>query len=396
MMKNIKLRKVFAIVAIAAMAFVSMPVNTIKATVCALQLSGPSSKVVEEGGSVSFKLTFSGDVADISLRDSSVALVGFTAKKTFSGTGNVRTLTLSNIKGTGSGKYIKVAGGIALSKTGNGSNPVNSSMFTVNPSDSEAPKLTISNPQPSKVYLGGTVTYVLKFTDNVGVVDISARKSCISLVGFTADVKISGTGNAQRTVTLSNIQGTIGGNKYIKVAGGVALDAKGNGSNAANSSAFTIAQRDDEPPVLKITGPDNQKVYAGGTVTYVLNFTDNIGVVDISARNSCISLVGFTADIKISGTGNAQRTVTLSNIQGTVGGNKYIKVAGGVALDAMGNGSNPADSNPFEIIEKAKEPDKTPDNPTPDDPTPDDPKPVDPKPEKPSDWRENPNTGVNI
>ena len=161
MMKNIKLRKVFAIVAIAAMAFVSMPVNTIKATVCALQLSGPSSKVVEEGGSVSFKLTFSGDVADISLRDSSVALVGFTAKKTFSGTGNVRTLTLSNIKGTGSGKYIKVAGGIALSRTGNGSNPVNSSMFTVNPSDSEAPKLTISNPQPSKVYLGGTVTYVL-------------------------------------------------------------------------------------------------------------------------------------------------------------------------------------------------------------------------------------------
>ena len=50
--------------------------------------------------------------------------------------------------------------------------------------------------------------------------------------------------------------------------------------------------------------------------------------------------------------------------------------------------ANAATSKAFVIAKKS--------TPTPADPKPTDPKPVDPKPEKPSDWRENPNTGVNI
>ena len=391
MVKNIKLRKVFALLAIFAMTFVTMPFSSVNATVCALQISAPSSTEVEEGGSITFKLTFSGDVANISLRDSAIKLEGFTATKTFSGTGNVRMVTLSNIQGVGAGKYIRVAGGVAITSTGNGSNAVNSSVFTVKSKDSEAPKLVISAPSSTTVFAGEKVSYTLKFTDNVGIANISLRNSAIKLEGFTADIEISGSDNAQRVVTLSNIQGTVGAGKYIKVAGGVALDAKGNGSNAANSQAFTIAQKDDVAPVLKIEGPDNKTVYEGGTVTYKLNFTDNIAVVNISMRESAIKLEGFTADIKISGSDNAQRIVTLSNIQGTVGAGKYIKVAGGIALDAMGNGSNAADSDVFTIAKKAEE-----EKPDPVKPDPVKPDPVKPDPVKPSDWKENPNTGIDF
>ena len=388
MMKNIKLRKVFAIIALFAMALTIVPVSGIQAAPCALIVSAPSTKTVDEGGSVSFTFTFGGDIADISLRDSAIKLVGFTANKTFAGTGNVRTVTLSNIQGTGEGKYIKVAGGIAISSDGKGSNAVNSGIFTVNAKDTVAPTLTISDPSKATVKAGETVSYTLNFADNVAVVDLSVRNTGIKLEGFKADVSISGEGNAQRTVTLSNIQGEVGGNKYIRVAGGMALDAKGNGSNAANSKAFTIVSSDDVAPVLSIVGPNLGKIYAGETVSYVLNFTDNIAVVDLSVRESGIKLVGFTADIKITGEGNAQRTVTLSNVQGEVGGNKYIKVAGGMALDAKGNGSNAADSQSFEVIAKPVE--------QPTEPT----KPVDPvdppAPEKPADWKDNPNTGINI
>ena len=55
--------------------------------------------------------------------------------------------------------------------------------------------------------------------------------------------------------------------------------------------------------------------------------------------------------------------------------------------------ANAATSKAFVIAKKST---PTPADPKPTDPKPVDPKPVDPKPEKPSDWRENPNTGVNI
>lgn len=379
MIKNLKLKKAFSIVALVAMALTLVPVSSISAaeSQVALQVVAPSNREVTEGGSISFTLNFVGNVANISLRQSAIKLEGFTANVTFSGTGNTRVVTLSNIQGTGEGKFIRIAGGIALDPMGNGSNSANSAVFTVKSADKVAPTLTISAPSKAQVYAGESVSYNLTFADNVGIVNLSLRNSAIKLEGFTADISLSGEGN-NRVVTLSNIQGTVGGNKYIRVAGGIALDAMGNGSNAANSQAFTIAEKtkDTVAPVLKITGPNLGQVYAGEKVSYVLNFSDDVAVVNLDLRKSAIKLEGFTADIEISGEGLAQRIVTLSNIQGSIGGNKYIKVAGGVALDAMGNGSNAADSNPFEIVEKPSVPD------------------TQPEPIKPSDWKENPDTGI--
>lgn len=287
MMKNIKLRKVFAIVAIAAMAFVSMPVNMVKAALPALSVSALSTKTVKEGGSITFTLSYSGDIRKISLKESDIGLDGFTANKKITVSGNNRIVTLSNIKST------------------------------------------------STVYTG----------------------------------------------------------KVVRVAGGTAIDNDFNMANAVTSKAFTIIKKKSQAPVLTISDPNPAQVYAGGTVTYTLTYTDDIGIRKISLKESDLGLNGFTATKKVVINSNNTATVTLSNIQGEVGGNKTLYVAGGTAIDDDFNMANAATSKAFVIAKKST---PTPADPKPTDPKPVDPKPVDPKPEKPSDWRENPNTGVNI
>ena len=153
--------------------------------------------------------------------------------------------------------------------------------------------------------------------------------------------------------------------------------------NAINTVAFTILPNDTVSPVLTISEPNPAQVYAGGTVTYTLTYTDNVGIRKISLKESDLGLNGFTATKKVVINSNNTATVTLSNIQGEVGGNKTLYVAGGTAIDDDFNMANAATSKAFVIAKKST-------------PTPADPKPADPKPEKPSDWRENPNTGVNI
>lgn len=244
MVKINRMKKIFAAFSILAFVIMAMPIaNIVEAGPVDLGISAPSSYNVKEGDSVSFVLTLYGDIADVEVRNSSIELVGFTANKVITGSGNSRTVTLTNVQGVGTGKYIRVAGGIGMSSTGDLSNPVNSSLFTISARDTVAPVMTISGPNPSKVYAGGTVSYVLTFTDDVGVVDLEVLKSAIALEGFTADVSISGSGLSTRTVTLSNIQGAVGGNKYIRVAGGLAMDAEGNLSNPGNSIAFIIEEK---------------------------------------------------------------------------------------------------------------------------------------------------------
>ncbi|MEG2348246.1 MAG: hypothetical protein RSB67_01185 [Clostridia bacterium] len=250
MIKINKMKKFFAAFSILTIVLMTIPVgNIIEAGAIALKISAPSNYNVKEKDSLSFTLTFSGDIADIDMINSDVALEGFKADIEITGTGNIRTLNLKNVEGIGTGKRVRISGGIGISSTGAVSNAVNSALFNIVAKDSIAPKLVVSNPNPSQVYVGGTVSYVLTFTDNVGVIDIDMIKQDIALQGFTADVAITGSGLSARTVTLSNIQGSIGGGKYIKVSGGIALDAEGNVSNSANAPVFVIAEKPVDPVV---------------------------------------------------------------------------------------------------------------------------------------------------
>jgi signal transduction histidine kinase len=106
-------------------------------------------------------------------------------------------------------------------------------------------------------------------------------------------------------------------------------------------------------------------------------YSDDKGIANIWLSSGSIVLNGFTANIRITGTGNS-RTITLSNVQGAVGGSKSISITGGTASDAAGNLSNAATSAAFIIVK---------DNDVPQDPKPQD------QTNKPADWIPNPNTG---
>lgn len=388
-MKNlILIKKVMAILCVVTITFIALPIGSVVSALSGvyLQISAPSNYNPKAGQSITFTLTYTGDVGNIMIGPGSVVLNGFTANKTISGSGNTRILTLSNLQGSGSGKYIQVTGGTAISSTGdlsNSANSVTSGTFTINPAapvDSTAPVLNITGPSASTVYNGETVTFTAQYTDNVGISNIWLSAGSIVLNGFTANKSIQVSGN-NRIITLSNIQGNAG-MKSISITGGTATDAAGNIANAATSGSFYLTQKTEAPkdtvaPVLKITGPNPSSIYNGQSVTYTAVYSDDKGIANIWLSSKSIVLNGFTANIRISGTGNS-REITLTNVQGAIGGSKTISITGGTAIDAAGNLSNAATSAAFTII-KDKD-------------VPQDPKPQDP-PKKPDDWVPNPNTG---
>ena len=251
MVKNIKLRKVFALVALFATALTSFPmINKVEAAIPALSVTALSSTTVKEGGSVSFTLKYHGDIKLITLSEKSIGLDGFTATKKITVSGNDRIVTLSNIKSTNNvytGKYVHIAGGTAISSDLQMVRELNTQVFTIVPKDTKAPVLTISKANPTKVYNGGTVTYTLKYADDVKVKMITLNEKSLGLKGFTADKKVVINKDNTATVTLSNIQGEIGGNKVLYVAGGTAIDEDLNMANEVTAEAFTIEAKPEEP-----------------------------------------------------------------------------------------------------------------------------------------------------
>ncbi|MDF2866149.1 MAG: hypothetical protein K0R72_967 [Clostridia bacterium] len=374
------IKKVISLLCVLTVLVMTLPIGTYVSALSGvyLNISAPSNYNPNAGGTITFTLTYSGDVGNIWLGTGSVVLNGFTANKAISGSGNTRTLTLSNLQGAGSGKYVSITGGTAISSTGDlsaSANSVSSGTFTINaaaPSDTTKPTLTITAPSPSSIQAGNTVTFVAKYSDNVGIANNWLSAGSIVLNGFTANKSITVSGN-DRIITLTNVQGAVG-NKSISITGGTASDAAGNLSNAATSAQFALVQNqvagDTVAPVLNITGPNYTSIYAGQSVTFVARYTDNVGIVNNWLGANSIILNGFTANKSITVSGN-DRIITLTNIQGALG-NKSISITGGTAVDAAGNLANAATSAQFTIVKQNT---------------------TNPPVDKPADWIPNPNTG---
>ncbi|MEG1990158.1 MAG: hypothetical protein RR144_03460 [Clostridia bacterium] len=401
------IKKVMSIICVLTVTVMTLPIGGfVDAAMrnCYLDISAPSVRTLKEGESVQFTLKYSGNVGQVNLVSGAIILNGFKSNirieriGTDTNTNAVRRITLHNIQGTGTNKSVTIAAGTGTSGTGNMSNAITSSMFTIEPKTlppvkNDPPKLTISGPNVTSIYPGQSVTYTANYSDDKGIGSISLISGAVILNGFTANIQISGTGNS-RTVTLTNVQGSEGNNKSITIAAGTATDGMGSMTNAATSSVFTIAKKPVDPivpsdtvsPILNITGPNPSSIYEGETVVYTANYSDDKGIANISLKNSSIILNGFTANIRISGTGNT-RTITLSNIRGAIGSGKTISIIKGTASDAAGNLCNNANSNAFTINQKPVDPVKPPVDPPvyPVDPTP----PIN----KPADWIPNPNTG---
>lgn len=276
------------------------------------------------------------------------------------------------------------------------------------------PRLAIGSPSSGTVEVGGTIRYPVTIYNNATSVTLSPGD--IRVAGVSATISVEGSGNSQRTIVLSNIQGSVGSVGYISyVAGGVASNEKG-GSREMNitSTSFTIVatvnnnpspepeynynnggntnnnnylppnnssdqptteeptneeeKKDETAPTMEIGELSDQVVQIGDEISFEISYKDETEMGDITLNKNDITLYGFTADIKISGDGNTKK-VTLSNIQGNLGGLKWIEIKSKTAKDKAGN----------EVKEKGKTAIfKVIDNDT---------------KNKPDDWIENPNTG---
>ena len=369
-MKNI-IKKVISIFLLISLVISSMPIGAIMAAYIrpSVSVSSPNRSSVSAGGSVSYTIIYS-DADYINLSSSYIALNGFTANVSVSGSGNTRIVTLSNIQGSSGQKSISIKANSAQNDSGYALATPNSIGFTLNntasvtSSDSVRPSVSVSSPSRLSVSVGGTVSYTISFTDNVGISRINTSSSYITLNGFTANVSVSNSSN-KSVVTLTNIQGTAG-NKSIGIRAGAAQDAAGNSTAAISSTvAFNLVANntsqnttsnttnnvDKVRPSISVSEPSNRQVYSGGSLSYAVSFADNRGIERINLSSSYITLNGFTANISISGKG-LTRLITLSNIQGTAG-KKNINIKAGAAQDAAGNITLATpNSISFEIVNK--------------------------------------------
>jgi len=363
-------------------------VNNVDKVRPAVSIGAPSKKNINAGETVSYVVTFSDNkaVSKVNLTKDYVVLNGFTADIKITGSGNTRTITLSNVQGAAGKKNIVIKSGAAADAAGNltyetpnsesftlvekqvvdnnnnnsNTSNNNNNVSNVNNVDKVRPSVSIGAPTKKNINVGGTVSYVVKFADNKAISKVNLTKDYIVLNGFTADIKITGSGNT-RTITLSNIQGEVGKKYNIVIKKGAAEDAAGNLTyESPNSESFTLNSEvpvvdttDVVRPSIAISEPSVKEINAGGTVSYVVTFADNREIAKVNLTKDYIVFNGFTADVKITGSGNT-RTITLSNIQGEVGTKYNIVIKKGAAEDAAGNLTYESpNSESFRIVKKA-------------------------------------------
>jgi len=230
------------------------------------------------------------------------------------------------------------------------------------------------------VEVGGTVSYPLKIYNSATSVNI--QPSDVQITGATADITILGSGNSERTIVLSNIQGAVGSECYIShISEGIASNEKGssvvmnlksdsfyivassspapstpenNNNNESNGGNYYYNQqtetnneestpenpeteeKDETAPTMEIGNLSKTSCGLGEEISFDVSYKDDKEIGSITLENKDITLYGFKADISISGDGN-KRTVTLSNISGNLGGLKYVHIASETASDKAGN-----------------------------------------------------------
>jgi len=226
-----------------------------------IAVSSPTNNSVNAGASVSYTVSFTDNsgAVKINTTPNHIILNGFNANISVSNSSNKSVITLTNIQGTNGNKSISIKSGAASDNAGNITSAINSTIpfnlvnKTVNNNqnnsnnnyvDNVRPSISISSPNNSKVYEGGTVVYTVSFADNIGITRVNLSSNYITLNGFNANISVSGSGSA-RMITLSNIQGNIG-YKNITIKSGAAEDASGNKTNAISKSvSFEIIKKEN-------------------------------------------------------------------------------------------------------------------------------------------------------
>lgn len=249
-----KYKKSSIVIAVAIVAVVTfLCTNAVVATSRPIVNIGGISNC-NQGDTISFSVQMSGsnliNGGNIPFSSSYVVLHGFSANISVIKNSYARyTVTLNNVRGNSAGNYVEVTSGAAIANDGLGaaySSNAYSNSFNIVASDNVAPSISIIGPNVANISNGGTITYIVRYTDASGVTNINLYKNSIKLNGFTANVSVSGSGEnskvVERKITLSNIQGT-NGSKYISIVAATASDYNSNRTNGVNSSTFRLTNR---------------------------------------------------------------------------------------------------------------------------------------------------------
>ena len=206
---------------------------------------------------------------------------------------------------------------------------------------------------------GDSISFSVEFSGNnlVNGGSIPFNASYVTVHGFSANVGVIKNTYSRYTVTLNNVRGNSSGN-YVEIRSGAAIANDGLGSAysaTTYSNSFSIGSNDTVAPSISLIGPNISSVNNGGTVTYIVRYTDASGVANVNLYQNSVKLNGFTANVSISGSGEnskvVERKITLSNIQGS-NGSKYISIVAATASDYNGNRTIGVNSSPFKLVNR--------------------------------------------
>lgn len=206
---------------------------------------------------------------------------------------------------------------------------------------------------------GDSISFSVEFSGNnlVNGGRIPFNALYVTVHGFSANVGVIKNTYSRYTVTLNNVRGNSSGN-YVEIRSGAAIANDGLGSAysaTTYSNSFSIGSNDTVAPSISLIGPNISSVNNGGTVTYIVRYTDASGVANVNLYQNSVKLKGFTANVSISGSGEnskvVERKITLSNIQGS-NGSKYISIVAATASDYNGNRTIGVNSSPFKLVNR--------------------------------------------
>ena len=206
---------------------------------------------------------------------------------------------------------------------------------------------------------GDSISFSVEFSGNnlVNGGRIPFNASYVTVHGFSANVGVIKNTYSRYTVTLNNVRGNSSGN-YVEIRSGAAIANDGLGSAysaTTYSNSFSIGSNDTVAPSTSLIGPNISSANNGGTVTYIVRYTDASGVANVNLYQNSVKLKGFTANVSISGSGEnskvVERKITLSNIQGS-NGSKYISIVAATASDYNGNRTIGVNSSPFKLVNR--------------------------------------------
>ena len=140
------------------------------------------------------------------------------------------------------------------------------------------PRLGITSPSSGTVEVGGTIRYTVNIYN---ATDVTLDASDIKISGVSADISVEGSGNTQRVIVLSNIQGNIGNVGYISyIAGGVATNEAGESREMnITSTSFTIVATYEKPEeIIYPKGDANQDGYVTKEDADYINYLYENGI----------------------------------------------------------------------------------------------------------------------